>query len=127
MSGIAVKYILTVRNSRNVLDIVITPYFDPAESWMKERGKNAQVLAHEQTHFDIAAIKACELANLFRGAVFTEENYSHLVTELNDKINIAVDEEENRYDNETGHGTIEDKQLWWQNKITEQAKTIGCY
>jgi len=36
-------------------------------------------------------------------------------------------DEENMYDNETNHGIIKDKQIAWQNKLTEQIRTIGCY
>ena len=85
------------------------------------------MLAHEQTHFDITGIKACELVTAIRNATFTQENYVKLLEELQTKNSQEANEEESLYDNETLHGTIPDKQEAWEKKITEKVKTIGCY
>jgi hypothetical protein len=126
-SGIGMGYSGKTQNGQVVLDIVVTPYFDRSNSWFKAAGKNPRVLAHEQTHFDISAIKACELASAIRKASFTQENYSGLLDEMQRQNAKESNEEEATYDTETNHGTIEDKQLEWEKKIKEKVKETGCY
>jgi len=118
---------MQVQNGQLVLDITITPVFSKTESWFKEEGKNAHVLAHEQAHLDITAIKACELASAIRKASFTEENYVKLLEDLQKQNFKDTREEEDTYDNETNHGIIEDKQIEWQSRLTKQVREIGCY
>lgn len=126
-SGIGLGYSGTTKNSQVVVDVVVTPYFNKAQSWFKERGKNTRVLAHEQTHFDITAIKACELVNTIKNTTFTQENYAQLLQELQEKNAQESNEEEMLYDKETNHGIIRDAQAAWEKKITEQVRTMGCY
>jgi len=75
LSGNTMSMSGTVENGMTTITVVITPYFDTRGSWFKEEGKNPAVLAHEQAHFDIAAIKACELAQHIRAARLTKDNY----------------------------------------------------
>ena len=127
MSGIGMSYIGKTEDGQVVLNVTITPYFDKSQSWFKEQGKNPRVLAHEQAHMDITAIKACELANSIRNTVFTQDNYENVLNDLQRPNAQASNEEENKYDNETNHGIIEDKQITWQNAVKEKVRTIGCY
>jgi hypothetical protein len=115
-SGIGMGYSGKTQNGQVVLDIIVTPYFDKTQSWFKPVGKNPRVLAHEQTHFDITAIKACELANTIRNTSFTQENYPQLLKDLQKQNAKESNEEESKYDTETNHGTIEDKQLEWEKR-----------
>ncbi len=126
-SGIGMGYSGKTQNGQVVLDIFVTPYFDRSNSWFKEAGKNPRVLAHEQTHFDITAIKACELANAIRNTSFTQENYPRLLDEMQKQNAKDSNEEESTYDTETNHGTIEDKQREWEQKIKQKVREIGCY
>ena len=126
-SGIGMGYTSQTQNGQVVLNVTVTPYFDRSGSWFKEEGKNARVLAHEQAHFDITGIKACELAEAIRNASFTQENYEKLMTELQKQNNKDANEEEALYDSETNHGIIEDKQIEWQNRLKQKVREIGCY
>ena len=127
VSGIGLGYSATAENSQVVLDVTITPYFNKAQSWFKPAGKNPRVLAHEQTHFDITAIKACELVAAIKHTTFTQDNYVQLLEELQKKNADESNEEEQRYDRETNHGIITEMQQAWEKKISEQVKAIGCY
>jgi hypothetical protein len=126
-SGIGVSYMEKTENGQIVLDLKVTPYFNKANSWFKKEGRNTNVLAHEQTHFDITAIKACELVNLLRKTTFTKDNYKQLLDQLQQQNSDESGREEATYDAETNHGIITDKQMEWQKRITEQVKSIGCY
>lgn len=126
-SGIGVGYSVETMNGQLVLQLTITPYFNHEQSWFKKGEQDFRVLAHEQAHFDITAIKACELANAIRNTAFTQENYAQLLAQLQRQNADASNREENTYDAETNHGIIQDKQEEWQRRITEEVKQCGCY
>jgi hypothetical protein len=127
MSGIGFGYSKDVLNGNVVVDITITPYFEKDQSWFKEAGKNPNVLAHEQTHFDITAAKACELATALRSLHLTKENYEQQLDMLQKQYAKATGEEQDAYDTETGHGTVSDKQDAWSRKVRERLAAVNCY
>ncbi len=116
-----------VKSGQMVFGIEITPYFDKDQSWFNPNGANTGLLAHEQAHFDITAIKTCELVNALRSAAFTKDNYLTLFEQLHKQYLEAANQQQNTYDTETNHGTIPDRQQAWQEKIKQQVKDIGCY
>jgi hypothetical protein len=116
-----------VEKGQLVFTVVITPYFDMEQSWFNPVNTNAMLLAHEQAHFDITAIKTCELVNALRNASLTKENYQDRFRQLAQQYENETTDEQNAYDTETNHGTIPDKQQAWQDKITQQVKSCGCY
>ena len=126
-SGIGFLYSGKTEDGQVVLDVTVTPYFDISQSWFKENGKNPRVLAHEQTHFNITAIKACELVKAIKAASLTQENYAAKLKELQTQNMEASNAEQSAYDTETNHGTIEGKQHEWEQRISEEIKKAGCY
>ena len=126
-SGIAFSTTGATEKGQLVINVILTPYFDKAKSWFKEAGKNAVLLAHEQAHFDITAIKACELAEAIKKADFTKDNYLSLFDQLQKKYIGESNDEQNTYDNETRHGTIPDAQQAWQKRIALKVRAVGCY
>ncbi len=75
-SGMAIKYDTEIDHGQLKVIARITPFFDRTRSWCREKSRNAKTLEHEQHHFDITAIKACELVNELRKHIFTITNYS---------------------------------------------------
>lgn len=126
-SGIMLGYEEKVENGEMVLDVTVTPYFDKSKSWFKPEGKTPAVLAHEQTHFDITAIKTCELANAIRNASLTRDTYASVIERLQRESTQATSDEEDKFDSETNHGIIKDKEVEWEKKIKQQIKSINCY
>ncbi len=126
-SGIGFNYNVTTSDGQIVLDIDISPTFNKRLSWFKEAGKNPKVLAHEQLHFDITALKACEFVNALQKKTFNKADYTQILEQFQQQFENETKEMENRYDNETGHGTIIDKQLEWEKEIKEQIFKAGCY
>ena len=126
-SGIKFSTTGETEKGQLVINVTLIPYFNRSESWFKDAGKNPILLAHEQAHFDITAIKACELAEAIRKATFTKDNYMTLFDQLRKQYVDESNNEQNVYDAETSHGTIPDKQQEWQQKISKQVKEIGCY
>ena len=116
-----------VQKGQLIFSVVVTPYFDKSQSWYNPVNSNPYLLAHEQAHFDITAIKTCELVSALRNATFTKENYEDRFKQLTKQYENETTEEQNAYDSETNHGTIPDKPQAWQNKITQHVKASGCY
>ncbi len=127
LSGVSMNYSGDVVNSQTIIDITVTPYFDYNRSWMREEGKNPYVLGHEQAHFDITAIKACELVQKLRATRFTADNYEQEIKAIHKQNSQESDAEEQQYDTETNHGINREKQMEWQKRITERARTVGCF
>jgi hypothetical protein len=125
LSGMGFGYATETQNGQLVANVTITPYFDRSQSWFKEAGKNPRLLAHEQLHFDITAIKACELAATVRNAHFTQENYIKMLDQLRDQNEKDTDQEETIYDDETKHGTIAEKQGEWEKKVKARVREVG--
>ncbi|MES2702609.1 MAG: hypothetical protein V4649_08225 [Bacteroidota bacterium] len=126
-SGITVGYAEHVENGQSVLDITVIPYFDKSKSWFKLAGKTPYVLAHEQAHLDITAIKACELAEQFRKSKLTRDNFAQAIQQMQQDNAKATSDEEELYDAETAHGTITAKQVAWEKKVKQQLNAVGCY
>jgi hypothetical protein len=126
-SGISLGYQERVEKGQTILDVTIGAHFNKATSWFKPEGKTPAVLAHEQTHFDITAIKACELAETIRKTRFTRDNYASEMERLHKESTAAVSAEEELYDSETAHGINKPQQAQWEKKISQQVREIGCY
>jgi len=116
-----------VQKGQLVFSIAVTPYFDKTQSWFNPVNTNPMLLSHEQAHFDITAIKTCELVTALRKAVLTKENYQEGFKLLTQQYETQTAEEQNAYDTETAHGTIQAAQQAWQEKISQQVKASGCY
>src|SRR5439155_19680676 len=72
-SGMLVTYDAETKNGYTDVFVHITPYFDKTKSWYRNKKQNPKTLLHEQKHFDIAALKACELVNTIRNYTFTAD------------------------------------------------------
>jgi hypothetical protein len=126
-SGNGYAYKTETRDGQLVVDYTITPNFNTNKSWFKQCDQNASVLAHEQLHFDITALKTCEMISKMRDMVFTPENYEALLDKLPDQIASETRLMQDQYDTETNHGIIDSKQAEWETRIKEQLKKAGCY
>jgi hypothetical protein len=93
---------------------------------MKKSG-NALVLKHEQQHFNITAIKACQFAQRIRQHTFSPDNYMKELEELYKKLQQEWEQMEDGYDNETGHGQQRQAQHAWELKIQAMMEAMECY
>lgn len=110
-----------------VVDYTITPYFNISKSWFKQSNHNDHVLAHEQLHFDITALKTCEMVNRIKSTTFTKDNYQELLEQFSDDVNRATNDMQEQYDAETDHGIIEQRQKEWEIKVKKELNSINCY
>lgn len=127
MSGIGMNYEATTLRNRTKVSVTLSIYFDKSRSWMKPNGKNVTTLIHEQKHFDITAIKACELRALIEKTTFTPEGYKAELKALLNKVQQEGADMQNQYDRETEHGTLIDEQEAWNKKVDDMLIKQACY
>ncbi len=126
-SGINMQYEIRTLGLSTTVNVKETVYFHKNKSWVKGNGYNTRVLSHEQLHFDITALKACQLAEKIRNFNFSAGNYSEELSNLLQEANQEAEDLQRRYDKETEHGTLLDNQEEWQKSIAEQLAQQSCY
>jgi len=108
-------------------NVIITPYFDKTKSWCKTSGHNEHTLAHEQLHFDLTALKACELVKRIQTTHFTKADFSKELHDVNQSLLNEVATEQDKYDNLTHHGILTDKQAEESARIKALLQKSWCY
>jgi hypothetical protein len=92
--------------------------FRTTQSWVKpavlrDTAQSRSILAHEQTHFDLAEVHARLMRRYFAGLAnacrHTDAQLSALAQQLEDEAGV----EQRRYDAETNHGLLADRQAEW--------------
>lgn len=128
-SGFSLKYQLQGDHTGSTAHVEIKPYFDQSKSWIKPAGKIPYVLQHEQLHFDIAALKTCELIIAIKNASFTTSGFEESISGLQKKYSKEMEQMQAAYDDETSHGVFKTKQGLWQSRIAaalqEKAAAAG--
>lgn len=114
--------------SESTIEYNIYCYFLKKSSWTK-KNTSKKLLVHEQLHFDIAELvtrkirKAFTLyqsQNLKETQIYIDRtNYDFYVEELSN-LNL-------KYDSETNHGLVANKQQEWEKKIAAELKKLEAY
>jgi hypothetical protein len=125
-SGISMEMQGISKNGIVTVNVTLTVYFDQTKSWMKPEGKTERVLAHEQIHFDLTAVKACDLAKAIEQGKFTAGNVQQKIRDLQEYHTKELGKLQQAYDKESKHGTIVEKQAEWSVKVADQLATSAC-
>jgi len=143
----AVK-IVTLRNGTqwecvvSLRELTTEALFEPAKSWVRSGHTNAELLAHEQLHFDLAHLQARhgaaravrELApQTFTARAPSEElavstaraKFDRALERFTREEQDALSERNRRYDAETGHGTKSAEQERWAKTIERELRELG--
>ena len=126
-SGISMEMKASAKNNLMQVEVILKVYFDKSKSWAKKEGKNDRVLAHEQHHFNLTAIKACELARAISAANYKSENAMEQLRKLQQQYTKELNELQNQYDRETKHGTLDDEQAQWATRIKNELAKATCF
>jgi hypothetical protein len=103
-------------------NVVVYASFNPQKSWMKKR--LPVVLSHEQLHFDITEIFTRKFYHeVMKKSSANKSELSALFQNANDDC----EKMQRQYDDETDHGTIEDAQAKWKEKIDETLQSEEPY
>lgn len=103
----------------------IQPYFIPSLSWV--RYQNPELLAHEQVHYDIIKLFACDLRQQLKNTDFSTENFIDEIEVIVTQLSEYYTELQLRYDEETEHGKNKEQQRLWEVHIYEELNRLSDY
>ncbi|HVV06091.1 MAG TPA: DUF922 domain-containing protein [Puia sp.] len=126
-SGLDVRTSQHTQFSQTRVVVTILPFFDRSRSWCRTNSRNARTLQHEQQHFNITAIKACELADTIRNFTFTPGNFMKELEQLYRQKEKEIQQQQELYDSETNHGQVAAAQTKWEQMIRDMLGRQGCY
>lgn len=126
-SGLDVRTSLETQYGQTRVTVTILVFFDKSRSWCRTSSRNVRTLQHEQQHFNITAIKGCELAAAIRSFSFTPQNYMKELEELYKQKDREGQQEQERYDGETSHGQVATAQKKWEDQIREMIGKQTCF
>jgi Bacterial protein of unknown function (DUF922) len=106
--------------------------FSPAESWVRpdippHRTSSASTLKHEQTHFDITEVFARRLRRAFSTARGLCPKHPKDARKLFDRLSRESQATQNRYDDETAHGTVPEAQDRWTRAVAASLDSLGGF
>jgi len=126
-SGLDVRTSVQVQHNQTKVTVTILPFFDKTRSWCRVSSRNALTLQHEQQHFNITAIKGCELADTIRHFTFTVQSYMKELEQLYKQKDKEAHAEQDLYDTETNHGQVAAAQTRWEEALREALSRQECY
>ena len=94
--------------------------FHKNSSWSKKGKQSAELLKHEQLHFDIAEYYARKLATAFANYTFNSSTIKQDFNTIYTAIITEYDVVDNTYDYETEHSKNKKQQEAWNKKIAVQ-------
>jgi hypothetical protein len=127
-SMVSMKYssILTMDNEI-IVDVSVVAYFNKSKSWCRPENRSPETLAHEQRHFDLSAVKACELVDTIRKFHFSVDDFPGELDRLHRLKQKELDQLQDQYDQESKHGTGPSTQEKWNHLIDARLKQLNCF
>lgn len=122
-SGISFSYTFSFTETGEIinLDVSITSYFYPENSWFIPSEVSQYILNHEQTHFDISELHARILRKEISEATFTK-NLKIEIEAIYKSIEDKRRAMQQLFDKETDHSKIKEKELEWEVVVAQQLK-----
>lgn len=113
-----VKYDYVVNQSGEV-HFKVYANFNKNTSWCRPDRRSQALLKHEQLHFDIAALYAKKLKELFDNYHYSA-NYQEEIRQLFNQKKAEYHAMQNKYDSETKHSLNIEMQLQWEKFISQE-------
>jgi len=111
-----------------VFSSTVTAVFLPQESWVRDAPKaSANLLRHEQVHFDITELHARMLRQKLRTVKLDCEHLNPAFNNLTKAAFAAWQREESRYDQETNHGLNVEKQKFWETQVQQRLALLASF
>lgn len=102
--------------------------FTPTESWVREPGKaSAQLLRHEQVHFDLTEVHARQMRQKLALMQFDCDKLQPALNNYTKVAFLAWQREEARYDQETNHGLNAARQQQWEAAVQQRLEKLSAY
>ncbi|NIJ54111.1 DUF922 domain-containing protein [Dyadobacter arcticus] len=107
-----------------VLEIGLKVFMVKSMSWGRLESRNAGTLRHEQIHFDITRLVVEKFKDRLRKAELTIEDYDSEIQYQFLEAFREMNQDQERYDGETGHGLNAGAQAAWDKKVAAQIAAV---
>ena len=109
----------------SVFEFRVIAGFRPRQSWVKaivlnDSTQRRTILRHEQTHFDLVEVHARRMRRAFGDLVRPCALTDTALSALAERLSQEEKAEQRRYDTETNHGLLADKQAGWSADVTRR-------
>lgn len=108
-------------------NISIKAMFIKKKSWVQIKKATDYLLKHEQLHFDIAELFARKLRKGLTEGKFSNNQFSNQISTMFKDYNSKLEVYQNKYDKETNHSRITEKQQQWENTIPKELQKLDAY
>lgn len=110
----------------------VTALFFPADSWVKPQVladgvEKVRVLEHEQTHFNLTEVYARRMRRYFAGLYNPCGQTEAAINGAVDRFAREEGEAQQRYETETNHGLISNRQLAWNRDVNEMLTSLTAF
>ena len=106
-----------VQNGLLLLRMNLFACFEKNNSWKKKDSETAELLAHEQLHFDICQLNIQQLKKKIAALELSPFNFDDQIRLLFMEAWENYNRQQEAYDSETQHGIVVEKQEAWRRKI----------
>jgi len=108
-----------------VFEFRVIAGFRPRQSWVKaivlnDSSQRRTILRHEQTHFDLAEVHARRMRSAFRDLAHPCALSDAELSAMAERFSQEEKAEQRRYDDETNHGLLADKQAGWSAAVARR-------
>lgn len=122
----AISIFTTGYYENDILKYRVTNYFNKSKSWATDTTVMS-LLEHENIHFDIAELYTRKIRQgieiLIDKNKTSEEDYIELIEKLLNEFS----ESTKRFDKETAHGLVLQRQQKWKEKVEEEINSLEKY
>ncbi|HCM75153.1 MAG TPA: hypothetical protein DIS90_02135 [Cytophagales bacterium] len=101
--------------------------FIKEQSWVKQDRKSDNILKHEQYHFNLTELWARKLRREVASKKWNTKTFEKEFTSLFKKHMAQTLKEQLRYDNETNHSQVSDKQKEWERNIDQELVELKAH
>ena len=126
-TGISASFSWKNEQHKPQLQYVVYAIFNPNRSWVKPGKKSAQLLKHEQLHFDISELTARKFRKYLSKQNIKPEKVGDKVDRKNKALKKQNKRLQKRYDKQTKHGMHPKRQAKWDKKIHRNLKSLEDY
>jgi hypothetical protein len=112
----------------NNITLTISASFIKKQSWKQKEINNADLLTHEQIHFDITEVYARKLRQKISEAKFSNpKQAAQEIGKLSNEIFRESSAEQKKYDAETKHSINKEAQTKWNKSVESELERLNAY
>jgi len=113
--------------NQDTLSFTLKCYFDKNGSWVKKGKETDVLLNHERMHFNLGEVYSRKLRKALLEHAYNRETINEDVQTLYNNMFSECQVAQKRYDKDTNHSKIQDKQEQWDEEIAASLKKLEAY